>query len=117
METNTTLLAAANEEAAKSKKILQELANDVTALHEIIAPKLLHQVQELRASRMAVVTEVKDSLTAMREVRKFFMESDYETEMARLERFVKVCREIKALKECGVFDAVCDSALKLAVGP
>jgi hypothetical protein len=116
METVTTLIDVANAEATKSKEILQGLANDVTALHDIIGPALINQIKELRSSRMAVVAEVRDSLAAMKEIRTFFLESTYEVEVARLERLVALCKEVKALKDSGVFDAVLDSALRLAVG-
>lgn len=115
MEQTNELLKATNSEVQESKKILESLANDVRALADVIGPALLQQVKALRDSRMAVVREVHETLTAMRDIRSFFLESAYETEMQRLERFVTVCREIQALKENGVFDAVCDSALRLAV--
>jgi hypothetical protein len=83
-------------------------------LADIVQPSLMKQAQDLRSARMTVVSEVQQALGAMRDVRKFFLESDYETEMARLERFVKVCRELQALKDDGVLDAVCDSSLRLS---
>jgi hypothetical protein len=108
-------LQAINAEVRASKEILQQLKNEVDAVYEVVGPSLMRQAQELRAARMTAVSEVRDSLAALRDVRRFFLESDYETEIARLERFVKVCREIQELKASGVFDAVCDAALKLAV--
>jgi len=54
-------------------------------------------------------------LCELRDIRKFFLESDYKTEVERLERFVSLCREIKALKESGLFDAVCDTAIRMSV--
>ena len=70
---------------------------------------------DLRATRMATVNEINASLAAMREIRKFFLESDYETEMTRLERFVRVCRDLQDLKASGVLDAIADTSIKLAV--
>jgi hypothetical protein len=116
MEDVTGLLKASKEEIVESKRVLEGLKNDVDALYDAIAPSLLKQIKEIRASRMNVVSEVREALTAMRDLRKFFLEKDYEVEMARLERFVRLCKEIQALKQSGIFDAVCDSALHLAVG-
>ena len=58
---------------------------------------------------MTIVSEVKQSLNVLKDVRKFFIEKDYETEMQNLERFINLCKEIKQLKEDGIFDAVCDA--------
>lgn len=115
MEDVNNLIHAVNDEAAESKTILQNLKNDVSELSDIIQPQLYKMAHDLRASRMAVVTEIRDSLAAMREVRKFFLESDYVTEIDRLERFVRLCREFQALKAAGVLDAVLESAIRLAI--
>lgn len=115
METTGNMLKAINIEVEESKKILESLANEIHALSIIVGPALLNQAKELRSARMVVVNEVRDSLSSLRDVRKFFLESDYKIEIERLEKFVKVCKEIEELKKSGVFDAVCDSALRLAI--
>lgn len=116
MEQEIDLVRAANEEMRESRAILQDLHNQVRALHDHIAPELLAQAQELRSARMTAVSEIQQSLSALREIRKFFLESDYKVEMERLERLVRLCRELQELKQSGIFDAVCDSAIRLAVG-
>lgn len=115
MEKTVELVSIVNEEARESKQILEDLANQISKLQAIVQPALVEHAQGIRAARMTVVSEVQQALTAMRDVRKFFLESDYEEEMVRLERFVRVCRELQALKEAGVLDAVCDSSLRLLV--
>jgi hypothetical protein len=115
MEDTKSLLMVVNDDVKASKMVLEELANDVRALADIVHPLLVEHVKVLRSSRMAAVAEVRDSIAALREVRTFFLESNYEKEMQRLERFVAVCREIQQLKSSGVFDAVCDSAIRMAV--
>lgn len=109
------LLKQSNDELERSKKILQDLANEVTAMTDIVQPALEKQIGALRSARMSTVNEIRESLSSLREIRKFFIEDDYEVEMNRLERFVKLCRELQELKAAGVFDAVCDAALRLAV--
>ncbi len=74
---------------------------------------LVAHIQALRSSRMACTSEVQQSLTALKDVRKFFLESDYELEMNRLERFVTVCKELKALKDDGTLDVIADTSLRL----
>lgn len=117
MEQAKELLDAVNDEVEESKHILQTLANEVCAVRDIVNPALAQQIAELRDHRMVIVREVRDSLTALRDVRDFFLGKDYTTEMERLERFVRLCREIQTLKADGVFDAVVESALRLSVKP
>lgn len=116
MENTAGMLGAVAKEVEASKETLSGLVLEVQKLDEEITPALLKQIKELRSSRMAIVAEVRDALTAMRDIRKFFLEADFETEMARLERFVRLCSDIRALKADGTFDAVIDSSLRLAVG-
>lgn len=109
------MIEQTNMQMEQSKRILQDLANEVSALADIVQPALEKQIGALRSARMTTVNEIKESLTALRDIRKFFLEDDYEAEMQRLERFVKVCRELQELKAAGVLDAVSDTVLKLAV--
>lgn len=109
------MLADTNSEMEKSKRVLQDLANELTALVEIVQPALERQTQALRNARMTAVAEVTLSLQAFRDLRKFFIEDDYEKQMQRLERFVDLCLKMKALKDDGTLDAVADTALRMAV--
>jgi len=109
------LLKQTTEDVREAKKTLEELANEVAALADIVGPALEKQIQALRSARMTTVTEIQQALGSLREIRKFFLEEDFNKEMQRLEQFVKLCREIKELKDLGLFDAVADTLLKLAV--
>lgn len=115
MEETEKLLQGVNAEVRESSETLKELKNEVSALTDVIHPALLEQIKEIRSARMALVQEIRESLQSLREIRKFFLESDYATEMERLERFVRLCRELQELKHAGVFDAVCDSAIRMAI--
>ena len=117
MEDTARMLEATNRQLVEAKETMQSLVNELGSAADVIGPSLMKHVQELRSARMTVTAEVRESLTALRDLRRFFLESDYESEMVRLERFVKLCREIQVLKADGVFDAVCESALRLAVKP
>lgn len=117
MEMVGNILEATTQQVLESKKTLQELTNEIKAMSDTIIPVMAAQVSKIRETRMAVVSEMTQSLGALKEVRKFFFEREYDLEMERLERFVKLCREIEALKANGTFDAVCDAAIRLAVQP
>ena len=114
MEQTKAMLTSINAEVVESKNTLQSLANEVSALADVIAPSLIKQIDEIRKSRMAMASEIRELISPMRDLRKFFLESDYEIEMQRMERFVKLCRDVQELKSSGVFDAVADTALRLS---
>jgi hypothetical protein len=115
MEETNTMLQLINEQVEESKKTLESLANEVKALSEIVQPELANQIKILRSSRMTMVDEVRQSLQSLRDVRQFFLDKNYDEEMDRLAKFVSVCKQLKELKDNGTLDAVCDSALKLAI--
>ena len=115
VEDTIELIKKANSEVKESAETLKDLANQVSALTEVVHPHLLQLVRDLRANRMAVVSEVHQSLNELRELRKFFLDSDYTNEMARLERFVALCREFQTLKRDGVLDIVSDVSIRLAL--
>ena len=64
---------------------------------------------------MTVVNEIRESLSALRDIRKFFLDPEHEKEMVRLEQFVALCRELQALKQSGVLDAVSDTIIRLGL--
>lgn len=115
MENVRDMLKSTADEMIEAKMAMQAVADEMGDVGSKLGEKLVGQIKELRASRMAVVSEVRDAISAMKDVRKFFLDDDHEKEIARMERFVSLCREIRALKDDGTFDAVCDSALRLAV--
>lgn len=115
MEQTTEAIKLANEEAKESRTILEDLKNQIIAVNKAIFPELIEQVTKMREARMAVVGEMHQSLNMLQDVRKFFIDSSYEMEMERLERFVAVCREIKKLKDEGTLEAICDAAIRLAI--
>lgn len=115
MEDAAALIQVARDELEESKKSLQDLQNQIAAVDSIIRPQLVDMIKRLRDSRMTVVSEINSSLAAMREVRRFFLDAEYGTEIERLERFVALCREFQSLKASGILDAISDTMIHLAV--
>lgn len=111
MEKVAEELEVINLEVEESKKLLRSLYNDLMSLHRQITPEIIAQVQEVRKMRMTIVGEIQQSITAMKDIRKFFIETDHSAEMARLREFVDVCKDLMKLKEAGVLDAICDTVL------
>lgn len=72
------------------------------------------RLTELRQTRFAMDSEMRQILTMMRDMRKFFLEDDYAVERARLKDFMETCERLKALKDSGFLDTVADTMLNLA---
>jgi hypothetical protein len=72
-------------------------------------------VEEIRQTRFATVAEISLMIKPLRELRQFFLGSDYATEINRLREFVELCERLVAIKQNGVLDAIADTMLKLAV--
>jgi negative regulator of replication initiation len=68
---------------------------------------------EVREQRIALGTETRQLMNALKEVRQFFFENDYEEQMRRLREFIDLCERLKTLKEEGFVDALVDTILKL----
>jgi len=113
MERNAELIKAVNVEVTESKKMLKTALNEIMAVDDLLQPKLLEMIRRCRESRMAALTEVRGILSELKDVRKFFLDAEHTDEIERLERFVKVCLQLKALKEDGTLDALADTMLKL----
>lgn len=115
MEITVEELKIINEQVQESKTILQSLHNEVRAVHDQVEPELIKQVSQIRNARMNIVSETQTMLTMLRDIRKFFLESDYEKEMGRLKEFITLCKELESLKKRGVLDAVSDTIIKLTI--
>lgn len=115
MEDAATMVGLAVDTAADAKAKLLELRDEATRVADELIPGMLKLVRELRDARMAAVSEIAQSLAALRDIRKFFLEDAYAEEVDRMERFVVLCREVQRLKQDGIFDAMADTAIRLSL--
>jgi len=116
MEIDNELLKLVNEEVRESVKTLQSLANDVSNINDLLEPEIHKLVNRIRTARMTTVRELKTALTEMKDVRKFFLDKEYKTEIERLEKFVDLGERLRALIKDGTMDMITDSILKLSIG-
>lgn len=115
MEKTAAELQIINDEVKESKKVLQDLYNEIRASSDLIDPLLKQQIMDMRSARMTVEREAQTMLTMMRDIRKFFLESDHKEEIQRLYEFVELCKGLQQLKQDGVLDAISDTILNLSV--
>ena len=113
MESTVEHLNLLKEEMVESRKSLEATFNEIQALNSKLLPMIKDEILALRNARMAIVQETQASLVALRDVRKFFLESDYDKEVKRLTEFTALCNELRKIKDNGTLDALCDSMLKL----
>lgn len=115
MNDTQAMIKESADECREAKVVLEDLANDIRALNDVVGPTLADHIKAIRSARMTAIAEIQQTLIAMKEIRKFFLDGDYQFEMDRLKKFVEICRAIKALKEDGTLDAICNSAVAMAL--
>ena len=116
LEDTSELVQVAIKTAREAKEELRAIANECGDIGDVILPALMDHVKLLRDARFSLTNEAGQCLSSLKEVRKFFFDSDYHTEMARLKEFIALCKELKQLQSEGTLDAISDVMLKLAVG-
>lgn len=114
-------------ESLKNSEEMTQRANDAIAAIDYLATQIRGPwteyqqfikgaLGEVREQRIALSSETRLLMIALREVRQFFLEEAYETEINRLHEFIDLCERLKALRESGFLDAVADTILKLSEG-
>jgi hypothetical protein len=71
-------------------------------------------LDEVRQSKYAMLAEVSALVTPLKELRQFFIGSDYKEQVTRLSEFVDLCERMQKLKDSGFLDSVADTMLRLA---
>lgn len=102
---------AAKDARATIDELLHGIGGDMEKFQA--ATKLY--LEDIRATRFAVVTETASMTKGLKEVRQFFLGGDYKEEIARLREFVELCERLQKLKESGFLDKVADTMLTLSV--
>ena len=115
-------------EAKENYKDTEELLNKARDLADSVSYLLTHfpepwkeyservkkELEATRQIRFALENETRLMMAQFKEVRKFFLDEDYEEQVKRLSEFVSLCERLKALKEDGFLDTVADTMLRLA---
>lgn len=104
------ILARAKDTRAAVNELLDGLGHDMTSFKDGCKAFL----EDIRQTRFAVVAETSQMSKPLREIRQFFLGSDYKEEICRLKEFVELCERIQKLKQDGTLDAVADTMIRLA---
>lgn len=100
--------------AEDARKIISELTQGIGGEMEKFRADNKRYLEDIRSTRFSVVTETSQITGALKEVRQFFLGSDYKEEISRLREFVDLCERLNSLKESGFLDNVADTMLRLA---
>jgi hypothetical protein len=100
--------------AADARAVMDELTVGIGGEMEKFKIDAKNYLQDIRSTRMSMVSEVSSMTAPLREVRQFFHGADYADEMKRLREFVDLCERLKALKDSGFLDTVADTMIRLA---
>lgn len=94
---------------------VNELTDGIGGDMNLFRDNVKKYLEDLRLTRMAMVTETSQILKPLREIRQFFLGPDYHNELQRLKDFVELCERLEALKTSGFLDKVADTMLTLSV--
>jgi hypothetical protein len=100
--------------AEDAREIIRELTLGIGGEMEKFRADSKRYLEDIRNTRFAMVTETSQMTGALKEVRQFFIGSDYKEEITRLKEFVELCERLNALKESGFLDNVADTMIRLA---
>lgn len=93
------------EDFEKSKVAIQDLANELASVADVIESALADQVKRLREARMASTNEIGRIVDAVRELRGLLASKEAEQMVNRAERLLAVLRELEEFRACGALDA------------
>lgn len=71
-------------------------------------------LDDVRNVRFAFVTETAQMTSQLKDIRQFFLGSDYKDQISRLKEFVDLCERLNNLKQSGFLDTVADTMLRLS---
>lgn len=111
LPSNETELAVAVRDA---RKVLDDNIQNVNLVMQEYDRVMAEALTTVRTKRMATVAEAAATVTALKEVRSFFLGKDYKEEIGRLNEFIDVCERLKKLKDSGFLDTVADTMIRLS---
>jgi hypothetical protein len=113
VEDALSLLRAAQEQMQEAKEALAECADEANRLRNAIMPQLKQFRDEIRDLRQSMSMETQQALTALKDVRQFFLSKDWEEELKRMKEFAALSREFKDMNKDRTFEIMCDTILNL----
>jgi|SRR5208283_1463612 len=116
MDVVTVAVQESTDELKKARAELEITVNSIKKLGDAIKPLIDIEVGRIRAARMTIANETSLAIVALKDVRKFFLDDDYQKEVQRLREFIDLCERLDEIRQSGLVDAVSDAIIKLSIG-
>lgn len=100
-------------QARESREIIDQLLHGIGGEMERFKEDSRAHIDNIRSTRYTILSETNQMMNALKDVRQFFMGTDYKEQIDRLRGFVELCERLQKLKESGFLDAVADTMIKL----
>jgi hypothetical protein len=94
---------------------VNELTDGIGGDMNLFRDQVKKHLEEIRLTRMTMLTETAQMSRSLREIRQFFIGPDYHNELQRLKDFVELCERLHQLKANGFLDKIADTMLNLSV--
>ena len=101
--------------AEEARAAIEYLVNNVKREWVEYDDFIIEALKKARATKVAIEIETKQTLTALGDVRKFFLDPRHEQEVQKLKEFVDICDRLRELKSSGFLDAISDTILRLSM--
>jgi hypothetical protein len=105
METTKEMIAEVNDELRRAKQEMQDLANEVAMVSELVSVKLAKQLETIRNNRMTAVRELQDVLAPLKALRAFFDDGG-DHDVNRLEKLNALCTQLEGFHRSGVLSGL-----------
>jgi negative regulator of replication initiation len=93
------------EDFAKARLSINELANELANVADVIEPVLSDQVKRIREARMASTAEIGRIADAVRDLRTLLVSKEADQMVTRAERLLAVLKELEEFRACGSLEA------------
>lgn len=101
--------------AVDARRAIDESMNQLGQMFDNFDTLAKQLLGSIRQNRFAIVSELHQIMTPMKDLRSFFSGPEYDSEIRRLQEFVDLCERLEGLQQRGTLDAVSDTLIKLTV--
>jgi hypothetical protein len=116
METTKEMITAVSDELRRAKQEMQDLANEVTTVGELVSVKLAKQLDNIRNKRGAVTRELQDVLIPLKALRTFFDEGG-DQDVNRLEKLNALCSQLEGFHRSGALSGLVTALQTMSRAP
>lgn len=88
-----------------AREVVRQLANELADVVEVVEPIIADHTKRIRQARMSSLDEMRQIVSAVKELREIMGAGSTEKALVQAERFLRVCRELEEFRIVGFVDA------------